>query len=162
MKEESEGPKLIGQFEGTNVYYDKCYDENSVGITYTPINKDTNEGRLVTMPWVIAETAPAIVEGNLLGKHVSNRYILSADVATGEDKNVTVYAKPTGDPNKPYYCDNGEPWKPEKRSDYKAGFIITKIDNIDEFIEKHGTAVSKRIKEKLNLINGIAELPEES
>lgn len=142
----------IGELEGTPVYYHEEQDKESVAVSFAPINEDPNAGRIIMMPDKIETKEVVIAASNESGELYQQKIDASKFKLTDGNAEFET-AKPTGDPTKPYYVDNGEPWVPF-HTDYKAGFIVTGIKDFNKFVEIHGETTKKRITEKLNQING--------
>lgn len=146
---------VIGELDGTPVYFHEEQIESSVAVSFAPVEQDPNEGRIVIMSNLKMGTYEMDVvdgDGELMKTNLdASKYAI---VPTGESHDTqTVCAKPTGDPTKPYYADNGEPYIPF-HSKYKAAFIVTGVKEYDKFIEQHGDTTVIRINEKLDIYNG--------
>ncbi|MCK9575705.1 MAG: hypothetical protein WC979_02360 [Candidatus Pacearchaeota archaeon] len=147
---------VTGELEGIPVWYHEENDKNSIQVSFGPIEQDPNAGRLIMMPGY-REPSPQIgvIEGNgELSKIKIDKSKYA--VCNSEAESEFVCAKPTGDPTKAYYADNGEPWVPFKTK-YKACFIITGYTDFEEFKTIHGESTLQRISEKLKLHNGESE-----
>lgn len=142
----------IGELLGTPVYYHKTQEIDSVAISYGPVNKNPNEGRSIIVPGFVYEPTsneikiPSDVVEILNRKSVSSKYKVVESI---EDP---IYAKPTGDPTKPYYIDNGEPYIPFS-TPYKCSFICTGYKDFEEFNNIHGVKTIERVTEKLKIYN---------
>lgn len=145
--------ECIGEYNGAPVYYHEEQNENEVAISFGPIEKDPNEGRIVMMPFKngVEELKPEIINSETIGKYSVDKSRYST-VTVGDTSSTFEPAKPIGDPTKPYYADTGEPWVPF-HTDYKVSFIVTGFKDMTKFIELHGEKLQQRINDRLAIYN---------